>query len=578
MDELRTALLQGRGVVVTGAGRGIGRALATRMAAEGARVVVNDLDPATAQAVADEIGGTAVPGDVSSADGVRAVIGSATEALGRIDVFFANAGIDGAGGPDSLQTTDEVWARVMDVNVMAHVRAARELVPRWLEDGLGGRFVVTASAAGLLTMIGSAPYSVTKHAAVGFAEWLSVTYGARGIDVHAICPQGVQTTMLEDAGPLQALLSRDSALRARGRRRRGRHRDRRGPVPGPPPPRGRRLLRRPRHRHRPVAGRHAPAPAEGRRGRSPLMKEATSRRPTSPGSTSTAFRSWYDGQRPGELGGELSARLIAGGKSNLTYEVTDGAGWWIVRRPPLGHVQATAHDMGREYTAMTALRDTDVPVPTTYAHCADPDVLGAPFYVMERVIGTAYRSAEQLEPLGPERTATIAGRMVDVLAALHAVDPAEVGLAEFGRPEGFLERQVRRWGKQLEGSKTREHPDADELHRRLTAGVPAEDPAVVGIVHGDYRLDNLLTGDDDQIKAVVDWEMATLGDTRTDVALLLVYDQIAADLRRRAGGRRRAGRRLPDARAAPGALRRRQRPRARRHGIPSRPSPTSSSP
>ena len=203
--------LQGKGVVVTGAGRGIGRALATRMAAEGARVVVNDLDADNARAVAAKIGGTAAPGDVSSTEGVRAVIDEATATLGRIDVFFANAGIDGAGG-DSLQTPDDVWARVMDVNVMAHVRAARELVPRWLEDGQGGRFVVTASAAGLLTMIGSAPYSVTKHAAVGFAEWLSVTYGARGVDVHAICPQGVQTKMLEDAGPLQALLSRDSAL------------------------------------------------------------------------------------------------------------------------------------------------------------------------------------------------------------------------------------------------------------------------------------------------------------------------------------------------------------------------------
>ncbi|GAA1155730.1 SDR family oxidoreductase [Nocardioides aquiterrae] len=201
--------LTGQGVVVTGAGRGIGRALAVRAAQEGARVVVNDLDAATAQAVADEIGGTAVPGDVTAPD---AMIDAATEALGRVDVFFANAGIDGAGGPDSLQAPDDVWDRVLDVNVMAHVRAARVLVPRWLADGAGGRFVVTASAAGLLTMIGSAPYSVTKHAAVGFAEWLSVTYGARGVDVHAICPQGVRTQMLEEAGGLQALLSRDSAL------------------------------------------------------------------------------------------------------------------------------------------------------------------------------------------------------------------------------------------------------------------------------------------------------------------------------------------------------------------------------
>ncbi|MGY2701833.1 SDR family oxidoreductase [Nocardioides sp. HB32] len=201
--------LAGRGVVVTGAGRGIGRALAVRAAQEGARVVVNDLDADNARAVADEIGGTAIPGDVTAPD---ALVDAAIEALGRVDVFFANAGIDGSGGPDSLQAPDDVWDRVIDVNVMAHVRAARALVPRWLADGQGGRFVVTASAAGLLTMIGSAPYSVTKHAAVAFAEWLSVTYGARGVDVHAICPQGVKTQMLEDAGGLQALLSRDSAL------------------------------------------------------------------------------------------------------------------------------------------------------------------------------------------------------------------------------------------------------------------------------------------------------------------------------------------------------------------------------
>ena len=139
---------------------------------------------------------------------------------------------------------------MLETNVMSHVRAARLLVPRWLADGQGGRFVVTASAAGLLTMIGAAPYSVTKHAAVGFAEWLSVTYGGRGVAVQAICPQGVQTRMLEQAGPLKDLLSRDEALtpdaggRRLGRLARGR------PVPGAAAPRGRRLLRGPRRRHR----------------------------------------------------------------------------------------------------------------------------------------------------------------------------------------------------------------------------------------------------------------------------------------------------------------------------------------
>ena len=247
-----------------------------------------------------------------------------------------------------------------------------------------------------------------------------------------------------------------------------------------------------------------------------------------PGLDLAAFRAWYDAQRPGEIAGDLTGQVIAGGRSNLTYEVTDGTSWWIVRRPPLGHVQATAHDMGREYTAMSALAGTDVPVPTTYAHCADADVIGAPFYVMERVVGTAYRSAEQLAALGAERTAAIATEMVDVLAALHAVDPAAVGLSEFGRPAGFLERQVRRWGQQLEGSRTTDRPAAEELHRLLTARVPEDDTTWVGIVHGDYRLDNLLTGADDHIKAVVDWEMATLGDVRTDLALLLVYDDLAS--------------------------------------------------
>lgn len=206
-------VLQDRVVVVTGAGNGIGRALARRAAAEGARVAVGDIDTEAVEAVAAEIGGFPVAADLSTDIGVQALVERATRELGPIDVFFANAGIDGALGADtpSLDTPDEVWAQVMDINVMAHVRAARLLVPTWLESG-GGRFVVTASAAGLLTMIGSAPYSVTKHAAVAFAEWLSITYGHRGVTVQAICPQGVQTRMLEEAGPLQALLSHDQAL------------------------------------------------------------------------------------------------------------------------------------------------------------------------------------------------------------------------------------------------------------------------------------------------------------------------------------------------------------------------------
>ncbi|GGD23349.1 SDR family oxidoreductase [Nocardioides daphniae] len=205
--------LQGVGAVVTGGGHGIGAALARRLVAEGARVVVNDLDAEAAWRVAHEVGGTAVPGNCASEDGVRSLLAHATQALGRVDLYMANAGLDHVQGEpvDWLETSDAAWSTLQEVNVMAHVRAARALVPEWLETG-GGRFVVTASAAGLLTMLGAAPYSVTKHAAVGFAEWLSATYGHRGIAVQAICPQGVQTRMLEEAGPLKELLSADSVL------------------------------------------------------------------------------------------------------------------------------------------------------------------------------------------------------------------------------------------------------------------------------------------------------------------------------------------------------------------------------
>jgi NAD(P)-dependent dehydrogenase (short-subunit alcohol dehydrogenase family) len=200
--------VHGQGVVVTGAGHGIGRALATRLAAEGARVVVNDLDAAAATQVAEEIGGHAIPGDAASEQGVTALVDAARAHLGAIDIWFANAGIDRGHG---LQASEEDWAAALEVNVLAHVRAARLLVPEWVERG-AGRFVVTASAAGLLTMLGSPTYSVSKHAAVAFAEWLSATYRHRGVVVQVICPQGVKTRMLENAGPLQGLLSHDTAL------------------------------------------------------------------------------------------------------------------------------------------------------------------------------------------------------------------------------------------------------------------------------------------------------------------------------------------------------------------------------
>ncbi|MFJ8200358.1 SDR family oxidoreductase [Streptomyces sp. NPDC096152] len=195
--------VQGAGVVVTGAGGGIGAALARRFAAEGARVVVNDLDAERAKAVAAEIGGIPVPGDAS------AVVEEARAALGgTVDVYCANAGV-GSGGSETAG--EEVWAQAWDVNVMAHVRAAQALLPAWLERG-AGRFVSTVSAAGLLTMIGAAPYSVTKHGAYAFAEWLSLTYRHRGLKVHAICPQGVRTDMLAATGSAGDIVLRPTAI------------------------------------------------------------------------------------------------------------------------------------------------------------------------------------------------------------------------------------------------------------------------------------------------------------------------------------------------------------------------------
>ena len=254
--------------------------------------------------------------------------------------------------------------------------------------------------------------------------------------------------------------------------------------------------------------------------------------PTSPpGLDLATFAAWFTHHAPVRTDAPWSATLITGGKSNLTYDVTDGTTHWIVRRPPLGHVQATAHDMKREHRVMTALAPTDVPVPTTVALCTDHDVLGADFYVMEKVAGTPYRDAAQLIDLGPDATVALTSAMVDILARLHAVDPASVGLSDFGRPEGFLARQVKRWGQQLDGSRTRDLPDADALLTHLADHVPDTDAAgeSAGIVHGDYRLDNLLAvaGDAEPVKAVVDWEMSTLGDPLTDLALLLTYDRVA---------------------------------------------------
>jgi len=195
-------------IVVTGAGSGIGAALARRFAAEGARVVVNDIDAAAASAVAASCGAIAAPGDAASADGVAALVAGAREALGEIDIYCANAGIARTGGPE---TPDADWDASWQVNVMAQVRAARLLLGRWLERG-SGHLICTVSAAGLLTMPGTASYAVTKHAALAFAEWLALTYAHRGLTVQAICPQGVRTGMLDGTNPAAELVLGDSVI------------------------------------------------------------------------------------------------------------------------------------------------------------------------------------------------------------------------------------------------------------------------------------------------------------------------------------------------------------------------------
>ena len=227
---------------------------------------------------------------------------------------------------------------------------------------------------------------------------------------------------------------------------------------------------------------------------------------------------------------ECDVALISGGKSNLTYRIASDAGEVILRRPPLGHILPTAHDMVREHRVLTALEATAVPVPRIL-HLGDADgPLGAAFYVMERVVGHICRNAL---PPGyaetPERRQAIGEALVDVLADLHTVDPGAVGLADFGRPAGFMERQLRRWSKQWEASKAGDLPALEALRDDLVRTLPPERAA--SIVHGDYRLDKTILHPTrpGTIVAVLDWEMSTLGDPLTDLGALLAFWSEEAD-------------------------------------------------
>ncbi|AYE98274.1 phosphotransferase family protein [Mycobacterium paragordonae] len=231
--------------------------------------------------------------------------------------------------------------------------------------------------------------------------------------------------------------------------------------------------------------------------------------------------------------GELRGEFISGGRSNLTFRVYDEATSWLVRRPPLHGLTPSAHDMAREFKVVAALRDTAVPVARAIALCEDDTVLGAPFQIVEYVEGQVVRRRSQLEALGRRAIDGCVDALIRVLVDLHSIDPASVGLADFGKPDGYLERQVRRWGSQwdlVRLPEDRRDDDVARLHSALQQAIPQQ--SRTSIVHGDYRIDNTILDNDDPtiVRAVVDWELSTLGDPISDAALMCVYRDPALDL------------------------------------------------
>ena len=231
---------------------------------------------------------------------------------------------------------------------------------------------------------------------------------------------------------------------------------------------------------------------------------------------------WLDANVNG-ANGPYSYELIAGGRSNLTYRVTDANGMrMVLRRPPLGHVLATAHDMAREHRIISAVGSTGVPVPRCLGLCTDEEVNGAPFYVMAFVDGVVLDSPEKGEVLPQHLRTKASEHLIDVLADLHAVDIDAVGLGDLAKREGYVERQVKRWSTQWENSKTRELPAIEEVSRLLSRDIPVQQG--VSIAHGDYRFGNVLTDvDEGRVTAVLDWELCTLGDPLADLGYIGIY-------------------------------------------------------
>jgi aminoglycoside phosphotransferase (APT) family kinase protein len=242
------------------------------------------------------------------------------------------------------------------------------------------------------------------------------------------------------------------------------------------------------------------------------------------GLPAATFDAWLHRELPELVGsGSWSAEFIAGGLSNITYRLRFESGSLILRRPPMGVLLPTAHDMAREYRVLNALSATDVPVPRVLKLCSEPDVLGQPFYVMADMAGTILRTPHDSAALTTAERAQATASFIRSLADLHRVDPQAIGLGDYGRPAGYCARQIRRWGEQWRRSKTRDLPDMEVLLAKLAEAVPNDSKNA--IVHGDYRLDNVIVDPSRscRVSAVLDWELSTLGDPLADLGMTLTY-------------------------------------------------------